>query len=99
MSLSSKEKRHLKGLGHHISPVLQTGKEGLSDSMLLEIEAALEKEELIKIKIGRGELHRKEAVKIIQDKISVEVVQLLGKNILLFRQRKKDSAIRFPKER
>ena len=97
MPLSAKQKRYLRGLGHHIDPVLKTGKEGLSEAMLLEINEALEKDELIKVKIGKGQLHRKEAVGVLQSKLNGEVVQLLGKNILLFRQKKTESSIRFPK--
>ena len=97
MPLSTKQKQYLRGLGHHINPVLQTGKEGLSENMLLEIHEALERDELIKVKIGKGPLHRKEAVKILAQKLSGEVVQLLGKNILLFRQKKSESRIHFPK--
>ena len=97
MTLSAKQKRYLRGLGHHIEPVLKTGKEGLSETMLFEIHEALEKDELIKVKIAKGALHRKEAVVILQEKITGEVVQLLGKNILLFRQKKTESSIRLPK--
>ena len=97
MPLSAKQKRYLRGLGHHIDPVLKTGKEGLSDTMLLEIHEALEKDELIKVKIGKGPLHRKDAVEILTHKLSGEVVQLLGKNILLFRQKKDESRIHLPK--
>lgn len=97
MPLSAKQKRYLRGLGHHVEPVLRTGKEGLSEAMLLEIHDALEKDELIKVKIGKGALHRKDAALILQQKGNAEVVQLLGKNILLFRQRKKESNIHFPK--
>jgi len=97
MSLSAKEKRYLRGLGHHISPVITTGKEGLSESMLSEIHNALDRQELIKIKIGKGPLDRKDAVEIVRAKIRAEVVQLLGRNILLFRMSKTNPEIHFPK--
>ena len=97
MSLSTKQKQYLRGLGHHIEPVLKTGKEGLSENMLLEIHEFLERDELIKVKIGKGPLHRKEAVEILKHKLIGEVVQLLGKNILLFRQKKEESRIHLPK--
>ena len=97
MSLSTKQKQYLRGLGHHIEPILRTGTEGLSENMLVEIHEALERDELIKVKIGKGPLHRKEAVEILSQKFSGEVVQLLGKNILLFRQKKNKSGIRLPR--
>ena len=98
MSLTTKQKQFLRGLGHHIEPILKTGKEGLSENMLVEIHDALERDELIKVKIGKGPLHRKEAVEILSNKLSGEVVQLLGNNILLFRQKKTESAFRLPKQ-
>jgi RNA-binding protein len=97
MSISTTEKRYLRNIGHHIRPIITTGKEGLKESILLEIHEALEREELIKVKIGKGELHRKDAVGILQEKICAEVVQLIGRNILLFRKRKTESKIHFPK--
>ena len=98
MPLSAKDKRYLKSLGHHIRPSVATGKEGLNEAILSEIDAALERQELIKIKIGKGPLNRKDAVAIVGVHIQAEIVQLLGRNILLFRKHKHNSEIHFPKK-
>ncbi|MAA80613.1 MAG: ribosome assembly RNA-binding protein YhbY [Deltaproteobacteria bacterium] len=97
MALNPKDKRYLRTIAHHIRPCITTGKEGLKESILIEIHEALDRDELIKVKIGKGELHRKDAVEIIREKVQSEVVQLLGRNVLLFRKRVRDSNIHFPK--
>ena len=98
MALSSKENRYLRSLGHHIRPVITTGKEGLNQGVLSEIHDALEREELIKVRIGKGPTNRKEAVAIVLSHVQAEVVQLLGRHLLLFRKRKNNSEIHFPKK-
>lgn len=42
--------KFLKGLAHHLDPVVMIGNQGLSDPVLREIETALSSHELIKIK-------------------------------------------------
>ena len=53
--------------------------------------------ELIKVKIGKGKLKRKEAVVLLSEKTGAQVVQLLGKTILLYLERKSSPSIKLPK--
>lgn len=91
--LSEEQVRFLKKSAHHLNPVVQIGKNGLSPSVKSEIEAAIEHHELIKIQIlpvQKGEM----------DAIVVELtangamthVATIGKVVILFRQKEKDSA-------
>ncbi len=49
--LTNKQVKHLKGLAHHLSPVLTVGKGSLSEALLKEAEVTLEHHQLIKVKI------------------------------------------------
>jgi RNA-binding protein len=49
--LTSEQKTKLKGLAHHLKPVVQVGSQGFSESVIKEINLALEKHELIKIQL------------------------------------------------
>jgi RNA-binding protein len=54
MQLTTSQLRHLRGLTHHISPVVMVAGKGLSDTVMAEIEQALDHHELIKVKL-RGD--------------------------------------------
>ena len=55
-TLSTKQKQFLKGLAHHLSPVVMLGGNGLTEGVLAEIDNALNHHELIKVKIAGADL-------------------------------------------
>ena len=60
------------------------------DSVLAELNRALDDHELIKVKLALTEREsRHEAVALLQDMRGVEVVQQVGKTVLLYRANKK----------
>lgn len=87
MDLSTKQKQFLKGLAHHLSPVVMLGANGLTEGVLAEIDLALEHHELIKVKIAGSDRDTK---KLIIDAIVRETgatsVQAIGHILVLFRQ-------------
>lgn len=50
-ALSQKQRKHLKGLAHHLDAVVQVGKSGVSESVLKELLRALADHELVKAQI------------------------------------------------
>jgi RNA-binding protein len=85
--LTGRQVRHLRGLGHHLHPVVMIGKEEVSESLIRSVEEALDAHELIKVKIQEGcMLDRKEAAEMLAERSGAAVVQILGKTILLFRR-------------
>ena len=84
--LRGKDKRFLRGLGHHLSPVVFIGREGLSENLIQATVAALKAHELIKVKLGRNcPLDKREAARQLGQHTHSAVVQLIGKTILLYR--------------
>lgn len=60
--LSSEKKAKLKGLAHHLKPVVQVGNQGLSENVVKEIAQNLEVHELIKIQLpGNTDAQEKKA--------------------------------------
>lgn len=51
MSLRGKQKRFLRSKAHHLQPIFQIGKGGINSAMIVQIEEALEKRELIKVSL------------------------------------------------
>ena len=85
-SLTGKQVRFLRGLGHHLQPVVMIGREEISEPLVASAEEALTVHELIKVKVQEGcLLDRREAAAILADRTGAEVVQILGRTILLYR--------------
>lgn len=86
MNLSNKQKQHLKGLAHHLNPVVLMGANGLTEAVLAEIEIALNYHELIKVKVVSED---RETKLLIVDAIVRETgakkVQVIGKTLVLYR--------------
>lgn len=91
MALKGKDRRELRGMGHHLSPVVQIGQNGVTEGVIGATRQALEDHELIKVKIGDGPEGRHEAAEHLARETKSEIAQVLGKTVLLFKKRAKDS--------
>ncbi|WP_163650495.1 ribosome assembly RNA-binding protein YhbY [Modicisalibacter sp. 'Wilcox'] len=87
MSLSQAQKKALRSIGHHLSPIVTVSDNGLTDGVLAELERALSDHELVKIKIAVGERDTRRAVaeQLCADS-RAELVQTIGKVALLYRK-------------
>ena len=86
--LTGRQRQFLRGLGHHLDPVVQIGKEGITDGLLAALERALDQHELIKLRIGEhapGE--RPDLAAAIAQRTGSGLVQLLGRTCLIYRRR------------
>ena len=85
-TLSTKQKQFLKGLAHHLSPVVMLGGNGLTEGVLAEIDNALNHHELIKVKIAGAD---RETKQLIIDAIVREThssnIQTIGHILVLYR--------------
>lgn len=90
MPLSTAEKTRFRRIGHELKPVVMTGGQGLTEAILAETHRALEDHELIKVRInGEDREARAEAIKEIAKSTRSQVVQIIGKIVLLYRPAKK----------
>ncbi len=101
MNLTGKQKRFLRGLGHHLDPAVLLGKEGLSGSLVKAAREALKARELIKVKLGQNcAVSAEEAAAALSVQTGAAVAQLIGRTILLYLPNKKlkpEQRIRLPK--
>ena len=89
INLKGKQKKFLRGLGHHLEPVVYVGREGLSESLIQSTKDALKTRELIKIKLGQNcDVPKKEAATSLAELTEAALVQLIGKTILLYQPNK-----------
>lgn len=97
MTLSGKQTRHLRSLGHHLEPVVQLGKKGLTDGARDAVHLALETHELVKVRVGTECPDEPTALALrLGPELKAEVAQRLGRTILLYRRRAKEPKIVLP---
>ena len=88
VSLTPRERAHLKGRAHALEPIVQIGQGGLSDAVLGELERALTAHELIKVRInGTDRDARQETADAICTRTGASAVQQVGKILVLWRPR------------
>jgi len=85
--MTSKERAQLRGMANTMQPILQIGKNGISENSIKQIDDALEARELIKITVleTSGEDTREVAHEIARE-VKAEVVQVIGSKFVLYRQ-------------
>lgn len=95
--MTSKQRAYLKGLALNIDPVINIGKSSLTPEVTTAIEEALDKRELIKVGVLKNCIDDpREIATALAERTRSEVVQVIGKKIVLFKQAKKNSKITLP---
>ena len=96
--MTSKQRAYLRSLSHSLEIILHAGEGGISDAMLKQADDALTARELIKGKVlETAPATAREIAEEIAAAVGAQVVQVVGRTFVLFRQREKDSQIRLPK--
>lgn len=85
-TLTGKQVRHLRGLGHHVEATIMIGKDDITGNLVQALDENLEAHELVKVKLQRGcLLGRREAANVLAEKTDAAIAQILGNTILLYR--------------
>lgn len=93
--------RQLRAIGHKLRPVLTVAGKGLSDSLMLELNRALDDHELIKVKLAVGERATRDAVLTeMLETANASLIQRVGNTALILRRSnqpdvRKSNLIRF----
>ena len=96
MPLNNSQLRYLRGLTHHLKPVVMVADKGLSENVMMEIDSALDHHELVKIKL-RGD---RDARNVWMDEIvkntGAQKVHCIGQVACFFRRNRKKPVIELP---
>jgi RNA-binding protein len=95
--LTGRQKRHLRSLAHHLDPIFQVGKGGVNEQIIKHIEEAIETRELMKITVLNNCLEdRHDVAEALAGGADAEVVQVIGKVIILYKESKDYKTINLP---
>src|SRR6266540_3878353 len=84
---STKLRKTLRAAGHHLSAVVQVGKEGVTDAVLRQLDQQLAVHELVKVRIGtESPEDRFEAAERLGSAVGAQVAQILGRTVLVYRR-------------
>lgn len=87
MELTTKQKAKLKAIGQTLKVIVQVGDKGVTDSVVNSLIEALEAHELIKISIQHPQRDiRKEMIAELAEKAEAQIVNIIGKTALLFKE-------------
>ena len=97
MELTEKQRRHLKGLAHHLDPVIRVGNSGVSPSVVAETRRALNDHELIKVRVsGADRSERDSAMALLAGECDSALVGRVGHVAILYRQHPERPRILLP---
>jgi len=97
LKLTVKQRTFLKSLAHHHKPVVWIGKNGLDETVLDAIDAALLHGELIKVKVlEAAPVDRKAVGAPIAEALGCVVVQVIGRMVVLYRPHPEKPKLKLP---
>ena len=92
--LTSKQRAYLRSLASNEPTIMQVGKGGIGENLIKTVSDALEARELIKLSVleNSGEEAR-EVAEALAEATAAEVVGVVGKKIILYRESEKKKRI------
>ncbi len=99
--MTSKERAALRAQANSLEPIIQIGKEGISDNLIAQVDDTLDTRELIKIRVHletAPETPREFADKLAAA-LGADVIQVIGGVIVIYRKIDKDKVNRKKQER
>lgn len=95
--LTGKQKRYLRSLAHHLTPIFQVGKGGVNDNMIKQICDALEARELLKVSVLQNcEIDKDTVANELVNGCGAELVQIIGNTIVLYKESVNKKQIQLP---
>ena len=86
MALTNPQRKYLRGQAHHLDPAVMVGKQGVTDALIVAVNASLAAHELIKIRFIEFKERRKELTAEIAARTGSEVAGIIGHVAILYRQ-------------
>lgn len=86
-SLSSSQRKQLRGLAHDLEPVVMIGKDGVTDEVYAAVDAALDDHELIKVRVLEAAPEdRKDVGALLAERLGAHEAGTVGRIVILYRR-------------
>jgi len=93
--LTSKQRAHLRSIAQSYNTIFFVGKQGIGEELIKQLDDVLNVRELIKVGVQENcEFTAREAAEEIAEKISAEVVQVIGSKAVLYKRNEKQPVIK-----
>ncbi|MCI8716720.1 MAG: ribosome assembly RNA-binding protein YhbY [Lachnospiraceae bacterium] len=90
--MTSKRRAYLKGCAMTLDTILHIGKSGVTPEITQSVQEALEARELVKLNILKNCMYDiREIAETLADRTHSEVIQVIGRKIILFKEAKENS--------
>lgn len=87
MLLTSKQKRHLRGLAHSLKPVVMIGNSGITEGVITELNERIAQHELLKVRIsGQDRSDRLKMAEDLCEQSNSQLVTTIGHIAVLYRR-------------
>ncbi len=83
--MNKKVIKYLRGISHSISPVIMIADKGLTDNIMNDIDVALDRHELIKIRIRLDKEVRSQYTEQILQKTEAQKIHSIGQTLTIYR--------------
>ena len=98
-NMTSKQRAYLKSLAMKLDPVFNVGKASITPEFTTAIAEVLETRELIKISVLKNCLDEpREIAEVLAERTHSQVVQVIGKKIVLYKESRDNKKIELPKK-
>lgn len=92
--LTSKQRANLRSMANEMDPIMQVGKSGVGEELILSVKNALEARELIKMSVlDTAPVTAREAADALAEACAADVVAVVGRRFVLYRESKKKKRI------
>lgn len=95
--LAAAQKRYLRGLAHDLKPVILVGGKGVTDALVAELDLALERHELVKVKVAAEDREARDAwMEVLTERSGAASIQRVGHVLTLYRPSAEKPQITLP---
>lgn len=96
--MTSKQRAYLKGLAMNIEPIFNIGKSNLTPEITEAVKEAFNTRELVKVSVLKNSSDDpNEMARILADRTGAQLVQVIGKKIVLYKPDKDNPKIILPR--
>ena len=92
--LTSKQRASLRSMSNEMDTIMQVGKSGIGEELIISVNNALEARELIKMSVlDTAPVTSREAADQLAEETGADVVSVVGRKFVLYRESKKKKKI------